>query len=267
MNKKLWTIIGLGLVLSFPSFGGDLNIYADKQVEIHQNEQKLVALGNAKATQDGRTVIADKLTAYYQKTPAGKTTFSKLQANGNVKADIQNSKAFGEEMIYDLSKDKVTLTGKPGKVINPNGDIITAEKNIIYYPQQNKAIANGNVIAYNKDNKVHADKMISYFKKNAKGESEIDKIEIFGHVKINTKDAEATSDRGTYLPQIGLVQLHDNVVINQQGNIIRGSYAETDLNTGISKMKSGTNGKRVSGVFKSTKDKADKRAEENKNGN
>ena len=47
MNKKLWTIIGLGLVLSFPSFGGDLNIYADKQVEIHQNEQKLVALGNA----------------------------------------------------------------------------------------------------------------------------------------------------------------------------------------------------------------------------
>ena len=132
MNKKLWTIIGLGLVLSFPSFGGDLNIYADKQVEIHQNEQKLVALGNAKATQDGRTVIADKLTAYYQKTPAGKTTFSKLQANGNVKADIQNSKAFGEEMIYDLSKDEVTLTGKPGKVINPNGDIITAEKNIIY---------------------------------------------------------------------------------------------------------------------------------------
>ena len=161
MNKKLWTIIGLGLVLSFPSFGGDLNIYADKQVEIHQNEQKLVALGNAKATQDGRTVIADKLTAYYQKTPAGKTTFSKLQANGNVKADIQNSKAFGEEMIYDLSKDEVTLTGKPGKVINPNGDIITAEKNIIYYPQQNKAIANGNVIAYNKNKKVHEDKMIT----------------------------------------------------------------------------------------------------------
>ena len=67
MNKKLWTIIGLGLIWSFPVYSGDLNIYADKQVEVHQNEQKLVALGNAKATQDGRTVIADKLTAYYQK--------------------------------------------------------------------------------------------------------------------------------------------------------------------------------------------------------
>ena len=63
-----------------------------------------------------------------------------------------------------------------------------------------------------------------------------------------------TALRGTYLAQAGKINLFDDVVINQNGNILKGSRAETDLNTGISKILSGSSSKgRVSGVFKEKK--------------
>ncbi len=52
---------------------------------------------------------------------------------------------------------------------------------------------------------------------------------------------------GIYYPDKGKVYLYENVVINQNGNILKGDKAETDLNTGISKVLSGQS--RVSGIW------------------
>lgn len=77
------------------------------------------------------------------------------------------------------------------------------------------------------------------------------RVEIYDNVKIVTKDAEVTADRGVYLPKDNLVNLYDRVVIKQDGNFIRGDYAVTDLSTGVSRLltRKGS-GKRVSGVFR-----------------
>lgn len=85
------------------------------------------------------------------------------------------------------------------------------------------------------------------------------RVEIYDNVKIVTKDAEVTADRGVYLPKDNLVNLYDRVVIKQDGNFIRGDYAVTDLSTGVSRLltRKGS-GKRVSGVFRE-KDKDEKK--------
>ena len=101
--------------------------------------------------------------------------------------------------------------------------------------------------------------MISFFEKNAQGALEMKRVEIYDNVKIVTKDAEVTADRGVYLPKDNLVNLYDRVVIKQDGNFIRGDYAVTDLSTGVSRLltRKGS-GKRVSGVFRE-KDKDEKK--------
>ncbi len=248
-------LLSLFLLQTSPAQSGDLEVFADKQVEIHQNEKKLVAVGNAIAQKDGNTIKADTLTAFYTEDKEGKTTFKTLHAKGKVKAEGQNAQAYGETLDYDLSKEEVILTGKPAKIINQNGDIITAEDKIIYYPKEAKATAYGNVTAHNKQNKVQSDEMISYFEKDKQGNLAMDKVNIKGHVKITTPQATATSQRGIYLPKEGKVKLYENVEINQDGSIIRGSYAETDLNTGISRMLAGENGGRVSGIFRQSSQK------------
>lgn len=86
------------------------------------------------------------------------------------------------------------------------------------------------------------------------------RVEIYDNVKIVTKDAEVTADRGVYLPKDNLVNLYDRVVIKQDGNFIRGDYAVTDLSTGVSRLltRKGS-GKRVSGVFAKRQRRKEKR--------
>ena len=97
--------------------------------------------------------------------------------------------------------------------------------------------------------------MVAFFtKENAKSSNLVmRKVQIFGHVKITTSNAEVTAERGVYYPQEGKVRLDDNIVINQNGNTLKGDKAETNLNTGISKLISTSQSGRVKGVFKEKK--------------
>ncbi len=234
-------------VLSFPAWGEDVNIYADDKVEVHQNEQKIIAVGNAVANKKDNTIYADEMTAYYTKNAAGKTEFTSLHAKGSVRAVSPDNTAFGNTMDYDLKKEEIVLIGTPAKIVTSKGETITAKDKITYYPEKQMAIALGDVVADDGENTVYSDRMISYFKKNAAGDLEMDHVEIYDNVKIITPKATATSLRGKYFPEKSMVYLYDNVVLNQDGNILNGDYAETNLKTGISRMVSQK--KRVSGVF------------------
>lgn len=234
----------------------DIHITAEERVEWHQKAQKTVAIGNAVASKEDLTVKADVLTGYYGNAGANaKGSISRVTAEGNVRMSSARAKAFGDNLDYDLAKDEAVLTGRPAK-IDTGTETITAKDSITYYPKQQKAIALGNVAAVDKDkNTLYADRMVAYFEKSGEKSQNmtLSKVDVFDNVKIVTKDAVVTADKGTYLPQNGLIKLFDNITINQQGNILRGDKAETDLNSGISKLISASPKKRVHGVFKEKK--------------
>lgn len=260
--KKTLLITALSLLYSLQVQATDVNITADERVEWHQNEQKIIALGNAVATKEDMNIKADKMTAYYEgraQTTKGQSKIKKVEARGNVKMHSNRADAFGNSMDYDLVKDEILLIGQPAKIVTDK-ETITAEENITYYPNQQRAIALGNVMATDKDNKIYSDKMIAYFQKVGNTSNlEIQKIEIFGNVKIVSPSANVTADRGVYLPKNSLVKLYDNVIIDQDGNIIKGDKAESNLATGISKMLSGSKNGKVRGVFKEKSDDKSKK--------
>lgn len=256
--QKLSVLFILTLFLTAQAQAEEIHLTADERVEWHQNEQKMVAIGNAVASKKDMNIKADKMTAFYESSKKegekARSNIRNVLASGHVVMNASSAKAYGDTMNYDLIKDVMILKGAPSaKIITQDNKTINASDNITYYPSQNKAVALGNVTAQDGENTVYADKMISYFTKNQQGQSELEKVEIYSdnnEVKIVNKQATVTGERGIYLPQINKVRLYNNVVINQDGNILKGDYAETDLKTGISRVLSDKkSGKRVSGIF------------------
>lgn len=254
--KSVCIALFIFLLSASAARSADIHITAEERVEWHQKAQKTIAIGNAVASKDDLTVKADTLTGYYSNAGAGtKGSISRVTAEGNVRMSSARAKAFGDNLDYDLLKDEAVLIGKPAK-IDSGTETITATDRITYYPKQQKAVALGNVTAVDKaQNTLYADKMIAHFEKSGEKSQNLtlDKVDVFDNVKIVTKDAVVTADKGTYLPQDGLIKLFDNITINQQGNILRGDKAETNLNSGISKLISASPKKRVQGIFKEKK--------------
>ena len=248
-------LIKLTIAAFFLSVGqalaGNITLDADGGVEYHQKEQKLVAVGNARASKEDLSIRAETLVGFYDSQT--KNRFSRLEAYEDVVMKTPRADADGDSLVYDIANDTAILKGYPAHIKTPDADI-TAKGSITYYPTKKQAIARDNVIAADAEgNKVHADLMTAYFADGADGKLVLDKIDIEQNVKIISGDTTVTALRGTYWARQGKINLFDDVVINQNGNVLKGSKAETDLNTGISKMLSGGTKGRVSGVFKEKK--------------
>lgn len=80
--KKFFLSLLLLPLLHSPLPAAEINIYADNKVEVHQNDQKIVAIGNAVANKQDNTIYADEMTAFYTKTPREKPSLKPFMPKG-----------------------------------------------------------------------------------------------------------------------------------------------------------------------------------------
>ncbi len=154
--------------------------------------------------------------------------------------------AEAEGFEYRKNEDLLILFGHT-KIKTADG-ILTSETETRYFQAENKSISLGNVVFRQKENEVRADKVVAYFSKKEK--MDISRIEAYGNVVVTTKDGTARGDVGYYYQEKALVELIGNVVIEQNGNFIHGSRAQTDLNTSVSRVLADkTKGERITGTF------------------
>ena len=143
--QKLFIIPALALLIAAPAAAEEVHLTADERVEWHQNEQKMVAVGNAVATKQDMNIRADRMTAFYETSKKGgekaRSNIRDVHAVGGVVMTSPNAKAYGDTMDYDLIKDEMILRGKPvSKIVTNDNKIITATESITYYPSQDKAV-------------------------------------------------------------------------------------------------------------------------------
>lgn len=168
--QKLFIIPALALLIAAPAAAEEVHLTADERVEWHQNEQKMVAVGNAVATKQDMNIRADRMTAFYETSKKGgekaRSNIRDVHAVGGVVMTSPNAKAYGDTMDYDLIKDEMILRGKPvSKIVTNDNKTITATESITYYPSQDKAVALGDVVAKDPENTIYGNKMISFFTK------------------------------------------------------------------------------------------------------
>jgi lipopolysaccharide export system protein LptA len=112
--------------------GGDLKIETAKQVvtaeeslEYWQQELAVVARGNAKVLEEGRTVSADTLTGYMKSDGAGKNALYQVEAQGNVRIQRGDEIVRCNSAVYNLDSGIATLSG--GVKISQGGNQLNGD--------------------------------------------------------------------------------------------------------------------------------------------
>jgi len=223
-----------------------IEISADQGIEWRQKTNSYSAHGNAKAVQGNVTVHAEKLTAFYRKTPNKGSQIWRIDADGDVRIITPSQRAYGKKGTYNVTKGVLTLTGLVR--LDTKGDRITARDSLEYWEEKNIAIARGNAIATRGANRLRADMLTAHFEKDKDGKSQVRKVDALDNIIITTPDEVIKSHRGVYNLKTGIVTLTGFVKITRGGNQLNGASAKVNLNTGVSKI-FGDGTRSVRGIF------------------
>lgn len=167
------------------SQGGPITVTALGNIEWRQNQQEVIARGDARASRGAVTVTADELVAHYRPKPArakgaaetgkdqagtaasgegalGAEEIYRLVAIGDVHIFTATDQAFGDHAVYDTDETVLVLTGRHLKLTTPS-DVLTARDDIEYWPQKHMAVARGSaVVVTNDGRRLSADTLVAY---------------------------------------------------------------------------------------------------------
>lgn len=150
------------------SKGGPIEVTSRDGIEWRQNEQLVIARGDARAVRGDVTVLADTLTAHYRRkaapipvanatTPAatpvstgsiisggdsGANEIFRLEADGHVKIFNATDIAVGDRAIYDIDQAVLILTGKDLSLTTPS-HVMTARDTLEWWSQKHMAVGRG----------------------------------------------------------------------------------------------------------------------------
>ncbi len=243
--------------------GGErpIDVTAQVGIELQQDNKRVIARGNAKAVQGDVTVTGDELIADYRTKADGASEVYRVFASGNVVMKSASETATGDSAIYDFDKGVLVLEGKLVTLINPEGSV-TAHQALQYWSNERVAVAEGQAFAEDKDKRrLHADKLIAFFREDttpeAKGATktafaanrgDINLIQGFGNVRMETEKETVRGDRGTYNLETGIATLDGGVKITQNNNQLGGGFAVVNVKGGTSRLYASAKEAGMSGV-------------------
>jgi lipopolysaccharide export system protein LptA len=224
-----------------------IEVQADNGIEWQQDNEVLIARGNARAIRAGVTVFADVLRAYYHKdATSGGSNLKRLDGAGKVRILSQSETIEGDGAVYDMAQAILVVSGK--KVTYRSGDdVITADQQMEYYENAQKAVARVNATALHDGKKIQAQTLEAYFHKTVDNKSEVYEVRAFDDVVIITETDVARADRAIYNVKTQLATLVGNVRITRGETQLDGDQAEVNMRTGISRLL--TNNSRVRGII------------------
>ena len=172
------------------SKGGAIDVTAQDGMEWRQNEQMVIARGDARAVRGGVTVTADTLIARYRRkagaaatpvaatpaapaaaTPAapggngldtGANEIYRLEAEGNVHIFTATDLAVADHAVYDIDAAVLLLTGRAMTITTPQ-QVMTARDTMEYWTQKHMAVGRGLANVTTTDGRrVTADVLVGY---------------------------------------------------------------------------------------------------------
>jgi lipopolysaccharide export system protein LptA len=169
------------------SHGGPVDVTARDGIEWHQNEQEIIANGDARAVRDNVTVTADALIAHYRKKKldstaaappvtktatgadaanasddAGANEIFRLEAVGHVHIFTATDQAWGDHAVYDMDQSVLVLTGHALKITTPT-DVMTARDSMEYWSAFRRSVGRGNALVVTSDGRrISADTLVGY---------------------------------------------------------------------------------------------------------
>ncbi len=262
--------------------GGPIDVTAAGGFEWHDQEQQVIAYGDARAVRQDATILADRLIAHYRKragastgTPPasagadqGGNEIYRLEATGHVRIVTPTDEAVGDHAIYDIDQAVLVMTGGALRLTTPQ-QIVTARDSLEYWSDRKMAVARGAAVVVTADGKrVSADTLVAYTqtpppdgaKPAAKPQpaaaaktdpataGKLERIEAFGNVELRTVADIVRGERAVYVQDTGMARIVGAVRITHGQTQINGPAADVNMKTGIAHMTAAPGG-RVQGLI------------------
>ena len=258
------------------SRGGPVEVTARDGMEWRQNEQMVVARGDARAVRGGVTVTADTLIARYRRksggaapaaeeqqgiaADAGANEIYRLEAQGHVRIATATDLAVADRAVYDIDQAVLVLTGGDLRLTTPQ-QTLTAKDSMEYWSDKGMAVGRGAATVQTADGRrLTADTLVGYTAPGASSPQpaspgaapaptagKLQRVEAFGNVQIRTAAETVRGDRGVYVPDSGIARLAGNVRITRGQNQLNGDEAVVNTQTGVSTLARSPGG-RVQGL-------------------
>ena len=109
-----------------------IEIYADEGIEWHKNDNKYLAIGNAKAIQGTLSLKSDYIEAFYEENTSSEMDIVKVEAHKNVIVTDEKVKITGGDSAeFEVKKDYFKIIGSKLKLTS-EFDKLNANKKIEY---------------------------------------------------------------------------------------------------------------------------------------
>jgi lipopolysaccharide export system protein LptA len=116
----------------FSSDNGQPVDVKSETLEVYQNEQKAIFIGNVVATQGDSTLRSARLTVFYDNSgsqaPSQSSAIKRLEADGGVVVTSADQKATGAKGVFDMAANQATLTGD---VVLTQGESVIRGKQLV----------------------------------------------------------------------------------------------------------------------------------------
>ena len=237
-------ILGLALFIFLikPLLAENLEIEASGFLEWNQENKSYNAMGDATATQGKRAIEASEIIAFYESEENRDIT--RIEATGSVNFNDDSGFGYSDRLIYKMDTQTVTLIGKEN-YFETKGFIAKSSKKIQFNELNGLLLLQQDaMISMSETRKIEAQMLEIKLTK----EGDINTINAEGDVKLTEEAGRvAFSNSAFYEAQNGNMTLSDSVEILDNKNELRGDKAIINMETGYSKILSGSENKRVTG--------------------
>lgn len=195
---------------------------------IDQMLKTITANGDAHIYQEKEHVKAEQIILTYKKDAYNKNQMVKAEAYQNAQVFSQNKTAQAEEMV--LYKEKQDILMNLNLVKNYYKDALAETIN-------QTVVLNKKALVKEDGYLILADKMYVFYKAVDKNKSQIDRIVAVGNVRASNGSQQIEGGYGIYNPTTKMIDLYDNVLLKQGKSVLKGDWANLNLETGLNTLK------------------------------
>lgn len=247
------------------SHGGPVEITSSQGMEWRQQQQEVIARGDARAVRGDVTVTADELIAFYRKKPAapgtpaapqpaqgkpaqgapvgavdtGNNEIYRLVANGQVNIYTPTDHATADHAVYDIDQAVLVLTGHNLKITTPQ-DVLTARDVIEWWSQKHMGVGRGEAtVVTNDGRRIYADTLVAYTKPDAQrnaGQKTADQKGNPAVQPVAATPGKPGADALTGSNKLEKVDAFGNVEVRTQTEVIRGDRGTYDAATDMARI-------------------------------
>ncbi len=198
---------------------------------INQTLNTITAIKNAHIYQKNDHIKAEKIVLTYKKDAYNKNQIVKAEGYTKVQAFQDAKTVQAEKMVMYKEKDEVKEVLKDLKKY-PEVVLPQTVFELLYLEKDALVKENSQLIL--------ADKMYVLYKNTPtaqKSEPQVDKMVAVGHVKASNGQNRIHGDLGIYDPKTKTIDLYGHVSLYQGNSRLDGTWANMNLQTGLSSLK------------------------------